>query len=75
METGAKPITPKTVRPGRVLPLVVIGMAMLFPALDIYARAKHRYLLWKADGIQCITFEVDGTLVGRYYGADENCGQ
>jgi hypothetical protein len=49
-------------------------MALLFPVLDIYARVQHRYRLWKADGIQCMTFEADGTFVGRYYGA-ENCGQ
>ena len=74
MESGSKPITPRTVRPKRVLLLVTVGLAMLFPALDIYARAKRRYLLWKADGIQCMTFEADGTFVGRYYGA-EKCGK
>jgi len=74
MESGSKPITPMTVRPKRVLLAIAVGMAMLFPVLDIYARAKHRYLLWRADGIQCMTFEADGTLVGRYYAA-EHCGQ
>jgi hypothetical protein len=74
MEAVPKPITPRTVRPGRVLLALSVGMVMLFPVLDIYSRVKHRYLLWKADGIQCMTFEADGTFVGRYYGA-ENCGQ
>jgi hypothetical protein len=74
MEARSEPITPRTVRPKRVLFAIAVGMVMLFPALDIYARAKHRYLLWRADGVQCMTFEADGTFVGRYYGA-ENCGQ
>jgi hypothetical protein len=71
MEAGSEPVTPRTVRAGRVLLLVTVGMALLFPGLDIYARAKHRYLLWKADDIWCATFKADGTFVGRYYGAEK----
>ena len=74
MESGSKPVTPRTVRPGRVLLAIAIGLAILVPVLDIYARVQHRYRLWMADGIWCATFEADGTFVDRYYGA-ENCGQ
>jgi len=41
MVTDAKPITPRTVRPGRVLLAIAVGLAMLFPVLDIYSRVKH----------------------------------
>ena len=74
MDSEVKPITPMTVRPKRVLLAIAVGAVMLVPVLDLYARAQHRYRLWRADGIWCATLEADGTLVGRYYGA-EHCGQ
>ena len=67
-----QPITPATVRPLRVLSAISAGAVLVVAATFLAVEGGHRYQIWRADGVWCITMEPDGTttmLLGV-----ENCG-
>jgi hypothetical protein len=68
----AKPITPTTVRPLRVLGAIAASAVLIMVGTFLLVEVSDRYQLWRAGGIWCVTIEPDGTGT-KFYGA-EACG-
>ncbi|MBD2233669.1 hypothetical protein [Phormidium tenue] len=68
----ARPITPTTVRPLRVLGAIAAGAALIVVGTFLVVEGGHRYQLWRAGDVWCATMEPDGTIT-QSFGA-ENCG-
>ena len=67
-----QPITPTTIRPLRVVGAIAAGAALIMVATFLWVEGGHRYQLWRAGGVWCVTMEPDSSIT-RSYGADA-CG-
>jgi hypothetical protein len=70
--TDKQPVTATTVRPIRLLGAIAASAALIVVGTFLVVEGGHRYRLWQADGVWCVTVEP-GDTISMSYGV-EVCG-